>query len=222
MSVSIPRGIVCWTLVVAAPLSLLGQTPSAILHAQGGVWVNGYEAQDSSAVFTGDLLETKPGFSASLTLEGSTIQIGPESVARLQENMLVLDHGVVSVTTSRSFKVQVNCLTVVPVSDQWTQYDVTDVNRTIRVAARKSDVYVERATKTGKPTPETMTSREGTVHEGEERDYDESALCGAPPRPTGGGSVLNSKWIVAGAGGVVILVCIFECHGKRSASPASP
>jgi len=137
MSVSFTRWIVCWALVVAVPVSLLGQTPSAVLHTQGGVWVNGYEAKDSSAIFTGDLLETKPGFSASLTLDGSTVLLQPQSVAKLQDNMLVLDHGSVSVTTSRSFKVRVNCLTVVPVSNEWTQYDVADLNRTIQVAARK-------------------------------------------------------------------------------------
>ena len=225
MSVSVTRSIVVWALVVAVPPSVLGQTPSAILHSQGGVWVNGYEARDSSAVFTGDLLETKPGFSASLTLDGSTILIQPESVAKLRENMLVLDHGSVSVTTSKSFRVRVNCLTVVPTSDAWTQYDVTDVNRTIQVVARKNDVYVQREAALGKPSPETAASHEGTVHEGEQHSYDESEVCGAPGRPTGTGPALNSKWIIAGgAAGIGIILCVLECggHGKSSISPDSP
>ena len=206
---------------MAVPLSLLGQTPSAVLHTQGGVWINGYEAKDSSAVFTGDLLETKPGFSASLTLDGSTILIQPESVVKLEDNLLVLDHGTVSVTTSRSFKVRVNCLTVIPVSNDWTQYDVADLNRTVHVAAHKSDVNVERAIKLQKPTPETAASHEGSVHEGEQHDYDESELCGAPARPAGT-PLLNSKWIIAAAGGIVILVCVLECHGHPPVSPDSP
>ncbi len=225
MSVFVTRGIVGWALVVAVPLSLLGQTPSAILHTQGGVWVNGYEARDSSAIFPGDLLETKQGFSASLNLEGSTVLIQPESVAKLQDNLLVLDHGGVSVTTSRSFKVRVNCLTVVPVSDAWTQYDVADVNGTVQVAARKSDVYVEREMNHRKPaSPETAApSREGTVHEGEQHSYDESEMCGAPPRPTGAGPALNSKWIIAGAAGIGILVCALACRpGPGPVSPDSP
>jgi len=224
MSVSVTRGIVGWALVVAVPLSLLGQTPSAILHTQGGVWVNGYEARDASAVFAGDLLETKPGFFASLSLEGSTVLLQAESVAKLQDNMLVLDHGGVSVTTSRSFKVRVNCLTVVPVSNDWTQYDVADLNGTVQVAARKSDVYVEREMNHRKPSPETAgPSREGTVHEGEQRSYDESEMCGAPPRPAGAGSALNSKWVAAGAGGIGLLICVIVCRpGPGPMSPASP
>jgi hypothetical protein len=224
MSVSVTRSIVCWALVLAVPLSLLGQTPSAILHTQGGVWVNGYEATNASAIFAGDLLETKPGFSASLNLEGSTVLIQPESVAKLQENLLALDHGSVSVTTSTSFKVRVNCLTVVPVSNNWTEYDVTDVNRTIQVAARKNDVYVERETKLTKPSPENLASPKDTVRAGEQRNYDETQVCGPPSRPTGAGPALNSKWIVAGAGviGVGILICVLVCGGKSPLSPESP
>jgi len=224
MRVTVLRSIVGWALVVAVPLSLLGQTPSAILHSQGGVWVNGYEAQDSSAVFTGDVVETKSGFSANLGLEGSTILIQPESVTKLQENMLELDHGGVSVTTSRTFKVRVNCLTVVPVSNDWTQYDVVDVNGTVQVAARKNDVYVERAMKLRKPTTEPVERSRDTVHEGEQRSYLETDVCGAPPRATGAGPALNSKWIVAGAGavGTGVLICVFLCFEKGPISPNKP
>jgi hypothetical protein len=70
----------------------LGQTGAAILHTQWGVWVNGYEARDSSAVFAGDVLETRPAPSANLSLDGSSVLIGPESVAKLQTNLLELDH----------------------------------------------------------------------------------------------------------------------------------
>jgi len=87
---------------------------------------------------------TKPGFSATLNLEGTTIQLQEETVAKLQDDVLLLDHGGVSVGTSKSFKVKVNCITVIPVLNEWTQYDVTDVNGTVQVAARKNDVNIER------------------------------------------------------------------------------
>lgn len=223
MSASVIRGIVCWALILAVPVSVLGQTPSAILHTQGGVWVNGYEAKDASAIFVGDLVETKAGSSASLTLDGSTVLLQPESVAKLQENLLVLDHGGVSVTTSKSFKVRVNCLTVVPVVNDWTQYDVADVNGTIQVAARKNDVTVSREMAHRKPSPETAASREGVVHEGEQRSYDESQMCGTAPPTAQAGPLVNSKWIVGGAGaGVGILLCVILCGGHSSISPKNP
>jgi hypothetical protein len=203
--------------------SALGQVPAAILHTQGGVWVNGYEARDSSAIFVGDLLETKPGFSANLSLEGTAILIQPESVGKLQDGLLVLDHGGVSVGTSKSFKVRVNCITVVPVLNEWTQYDVTDVNGTVQVAARKNDVKVEVGNGQKAPKP-PETSNDATVREGEQRNYRESEACGAPAQPEGVHSGLNPKWIIAGAagGGVLIWILVHGGGGKTPVSASQP
>jgi len=207
-------------MVILVPLSLLGQNPSAILHTQGGVWVNGFEAKDSSAIFTGDLVETKQGFSATLNLEGSTVQIQAESVGKFQDDVFVLDHGSVAVGTSKSYKVRVHCITVVPVSNEWTQYEVTDVNGTVQVAARKSDVRIEHEANQKKPAPETEESRGTIVHEGEQKSYSESEVCGAPPELTRAGTNINVKWIAAGAGGAGILIWLL-LHGGGAKSPIS-
>jgi hypothetical protein len=218
MSVVTLRCFLCWAMLVIVPLSLLGQnspnqTGAAILHTQGGVWINGYEATDSSAVFPGDLLETKSGSPANLSLDGSTVLIQPESVAKLQTNLLELDHGSVFVGTSKSFKVRVNCLTVVPVLNQWTQYEVNNLNGNVQVAARKDDVNVDRGIDRPKPSENTESSHGSTVHETEQKSFDLSEICGAPAQPTGASSSLNPKWIAAGAAGAGLLVCVLVCRG---------
>ena len=207
-------------MVVVVPVSLLGQSPGAILHTQGGVWVNGYEAQDAAAIFDGDVLQTKPGFSAKLDLEGSSVVIQPESVVKFHGDSLTLDHGSVSVVTSRSFKVLVNCLTVVPVVNDWTDYEVTDVNRTVHVSARKNDVNVNHSNSHPKPTPETADSQKASVHQGEERNFDESQLCGAALEPNGASNGLDPKWIAIGAGGAGVLIWIL-IHGGGGHHPVS-
>ena len=232
---SILRGGLCWAMLVIAPVSLLGQsgqdaTPqssteqgkasSAILHTQGGVWVNGYEAQDSSAIFVGDLVETKPGFAATLTLDGTSVAIGEESVAKLEEDALVLDHGSVSVGTSKTFKVRVKCITVTPVHNEWTQYDVTDVTPTMQVAAHKDDVRVEFGSTGQKDAKQPEIPQAATLREGEQRKYLESEACGAPPRPTGASSGLSPKWIAVGAGGAGVLVWVLV-HGGGGKTPLS-
>jgi hypothetical protein len=204
-------------MLVTVPVALLGQTSqgqtgAAILHTQGGVWVNGYEARDSSAVFPGDLLETRPGSSANLSLDGSTVLIGPESVAKLQTNLLELDHGTVFIGTSKIFKVRVNCLTAVPVLSEWTQYEVSNVNGSVQVAARKDDVNVERAMDRRQPAPEG--SNGSTVHETEQKSFDASEICGAAAAPIGASSTLSPKWILAGAAGAGLLLCILVCRGS--------
>jgi hypothetical protein len=226
---------VCWAMVLAVPVSSLGQTPSAILRTQGGVWVNGYEARDSSAIFAGDLLETKPGFSASLTLDGSTVLIQQETVAKFQGDLLVLDHGGVSVGTSKGFKVKVKCITVVPVLNEWTQYDVTDVNGNVQVSALKSDVNVEQAVGERKASASASAptslppaasappqeSHGATVHETEQKNFRESEMCGPPAPPIEGTSSLNPKWIAIGAGGAAgILLCILVCSGHSGGKPS--
>jgi hypothetical protein len=200
-------------------------TGGAILHTQGGVWINGYEAKDSSAVFPGDLLETKPGSTANLSLDGSTVLIQPESVAKLQINLLELDHGSVFVGTSKSFKVRVHCMTVVPVLNDWTQYEVNNLNNNVQVAARKNDSKVERELNLKKPSPETESSSGSIVHESEQKSFDESEICGALPRVTSASNGMNSKWIIGGAAaGTGIILCVLLCGGggKKPLSASSP
>ena len=242
MRVSILRGFLCWAMLVIVPQAVLGQsgtdqnglgpavqpqTGGAILHTQGGVWINGYEARDSSAVFPGDLIETKPGSAANLTLDGSSILIQAESVGKLQTNLLELDHGSVSVGTSTGFRVKVNCLTTIPVLQEWTQYEVTDLNGSVQVAARKDDVNVDRGVVREaahrKTTSETETARASTtVHETEQKSFDESEICGAPSRPLGAGTSLNTKWIAAGgAVAAGVLICVLLCGGSSKTPPIS-
>jgi hypothetical protein len=225
MGVPIIRSLVAWTLIFLLPVSLLGQTGSAILHSQGGVWVNGNESPDASAVFVGDVIETKPGFSATLTLDGTSVSIQPESIGKLEANLLTLDHGSVAVATSKGFRVKVNCILVVPVLNEWTQYEVTDVNGTVRVAAKKGDVRVEHEERVAKELPEKAPtesehSRGEIVREGQQSSNDESVVCGGPPRPTTPGTALNPKLIAAGAGGAAVLLWLL-LHGGGSKSPVS-
>src|ERR1700730_669224 len=109
MIVSILLLFLLWAMILILPQSLLAtDSGSAILHTQGGVWVNGSEVRDSTTIFPGDLLETKPGFAANLNADGSTVFIQPESVLKFQGDLLVLEHGSVSVGTSKALREEVN------------------------------------------------------------------------------------------------------------------
>jgi hypothetical protein len=227
MSVSALRQFLCWSMVVLCPLSLTAaDTGSAVLHSQGGVWVNGFEIAVSTVVFPGDLLETKPGFVANLDAEGSSVLIQPESVVKFQGTFLSLEHGSVSVGTSTSMSVHVNCIKVEPVSTERTQYDVSDVTGKVQVAARKNDVNITQGVALRKPSPQAGASQSATVHEGETATRDESTACGAAPRPGGAGNPANTKWLEVGGGvavGVIVL-CLLLCRGSgpSSVSPSQP
>jgi hypothetical protein len=227
MSVSALRNFLCWMMVVLWPLSLLaGETGAAVVHTKGGVWVNGAEVADSTAVFPGDVLETKPGSVADLDSEGSSVLIQPESVVKFQGNSVSLEHGSVSVGTATSMSVHVNCVKVEPVSTQRTQYDVADLSGTVQVAAHKSDLNITQGGALGKATAESSGSQSSLVREGQQATREESAACGTALRPGGAGNSLNTKWleIGGGAGGGALILCLLLCKGTKSpsVSPSQP
>jgi hypothetical protein len=212
-------------MVVLCPLTLIAaDTGSAVLHSEGGVWINGSEISGTAAVFPGDLLETKPGFAANLGAEGSSVLIQPESIVKFEGNFLSLEHGSVSVGTSTSMGVHVNCIKVEPVSIQQTQFDVTNVNNTVQVAARKNDVNITDSSVLHKAPPRNGPSHSATVHEGQQATRDESAACGAALPPGGSGSPLNSKWLEIGGGAAVagMILCLLFCTGSPPISPSQP
>lgn len=228
---SFSRLILCWAMVIIMPVSLLGQNlpaqqeqaatgPSAILHTLGGVWVNGEEARDGMAVVPGDVLETKTGFTATLNMDGTEVLLQQEGVAKFAGDLLELDHGSVAVGSAKGFKVRVNCITVIPVLNDWTQYEVSDVSGTVHVAARKKDVYVREGNR-GKASSKTEETHGSTVHEGEEKNREESDVCGALERKSPAQFPVDPKWIAAGAAGTGLLVWLL-LHGGGSKPPISP
>jgi hypothetical protein len=229
MSVSGIRKFVSWMMVVLCPFSLVAaDTGSAVLHSEGGVWVNGSEVAASTVVFPGDLLETKPGFVANIDAEGSSVLVQPESVVKFQGTFLNLEHGSVSVGTSTSMSVHVNCIKVEPVSSERTQYDVADVSGTVQIAAHKNDVNITVGGVAGvaqKTNPQGGSSLSTVVHEGQQATREESVACGAAPRP-GSPTNGNTEWLKIGGGiGVgVIVLCLLLCRGSGSTnvSPSDP
>ncbi len=205
---------------------MAADTGAAVVHSQGGVWVNGAEAADSTAIFPGDLLETKPGSVANLDAEGSSVLIQPESVVKFEGNFVSLEHGSVSVGTSTSMGVHVNCIKVEPRSNERTQYDATDLSGTLQVAAHKHDVTITQSAELGKATPSNSSSQSAVVHEGEQATRDEAAACGSAARPGGAGNGLNTKWIEIGGGAAAgaVVLCLLLCKSSKSTnvSPSQP
>jgi len=64
-------------------------------------------------------------------------------MVQFEADELALDHGSLQLNTSREMRVRVGCITVVPVTSDLTQYDVTDLNGKIKVVAYKNDVRIQ-------------------------------------------------------------------------------
>ncbi len=211
-------------MIAILPASLGAQEPqAAMLRSNGiGVSLNKNPAPASSALFPNDLVETQKNAAARIEVSGSTADINVDTMVQFQGNELVLDHGSLSVNTSRGLRVRVGCLIVTPVNDtEWTQYDVVDVDGKVSVSALKSDVYIDARERNFQPAKQSARSNRVIVREGERKSREEK--CGAAsPRPSKG-AILNSPWAIgAGAVGLGILGCVGLCHSDDPVSPTKP
>lgn len=213
-------------MIVIVPSSLFAQgTGGALLHSDGGTWLNENPAPATAAIFRDSLVQTQKGYSARIDAEGSTVLIGPETVVQFQGNELTLDHGSLRLDTATEMTVIVGCITINPISSDRTQYDVTDIDGKVKVIAHKKDVKIRlhgsdlRKTKPG-------ASSEFIVKEGAQATRSEH--CGVPIKPTQGIDAhepfldsIGAK--VAGLAAVGVITCYALCRGgDEPVSPSKP
>ena len=207
-------------------MSLLGQeTGAAMLHSNNGTLVNRNPAPASLAIFPDDLIETPKDAVARIELTGSAADINAETVVQYQADELVLDHGTVSVNTSRSFRVRIGCITITPVNADWTHYDVTDIDGKVTVSALKSDVYIDAHSKSPQDVKKGESKSREIVREGEQKSREEKCAAAAPQPDhlAAYGAIMNSpyvKWPTLGAIGVI--ACLGLCHDDDPISPWKP
>jgi hypothetical protein len=203
------RNAICLMMIAVTPGALLAADAGAMLRGNGPVWLNGKPMSSSSAVFPGDLIQTKPESLATLDATGSSIIVFPNSLVTFGSNSVSLEHGVISVGTSQGMVAQANAVTVTPASNKWTEFEVADADGTIQVVARKGNVNVN----CGKNT--------ASLSAGEEVTPDDSGQC-RKRRRSGGAlnaaqpSVFADPYFKVGAlvgGGVV--VCLLLCESSK-------
>lgn len=215
-------------MIVIVPVSLFAdETAAAMLRTNGtGVLVNKNPVPASIALFPDDLIETRDGSVARIEIAGSTADINPQTMVQFQSDELVLDHGTLSVNTSRALRVRVGCVLVTPVNADWTHYDVTDVNGKVTVSALKSDVNIDAKSPKPQNAKQSEHSDRVTVREGEQKSREEN--CGAPiikesGKFAGRGALMNSPWAKgAGIVAVGVITCYALCRGSEPVSPSTP
>jgi len=198
---------------------------AAMLHHDGGTLVNGNPAPPSTAIFPNDTVQTQSNHEATISAAGSSVTVKSETLVQFDGDEIILDHGTLLISTTRELRVRVGCVTVIPDTAAWTQYDVTDVDGKVTVSARKSDVDIESRGSKLQPARAGGRSQRLTVHEGEQKTREEQ--CGVAPKPPryidARGAFLNSPWIIGpAAGGIILGTCLILCRGDDPVSPSRP
>lgn len=209
-------------MIVIVPASMSAQgTDRALLHSDGGTWLDGKPAPATSAIFPNDYIQTQTAHSAKIDVGGSTAMMLPETVVQFEDDELVLEHGSLQLNTARQMKVRVNCVTVTPLNADWTQYDVSDIDGKVKVIAYKNDVKIHAPAAARRATK--GASMDNIVHAGEQATRDEK--CGAGlARSSGTVPILDRPFAIGLGGGAiaVTVACILLCHTDDPVSPSKP
>jgi ferric-dicitrate binding protein FerR (iron transport regulator) len=120
-----------------------GTQAAAMVYANGQAWINGTAIPKSAAVFPGDMLQTRADSTANLQATGSSVMVLSDSLLTFRETAVEIERGSARVATSRQLAAQAEGVTVKPVSNVWTEFQVTDVNGCVQIAASKGDLTVE-------------------------------------------------------------------------------
>ena len=218
MSQSKLRSAVCCWLVFLFPAHMLGgETASAMLYTTGSAWLNGSEVPKSAAVFSGDMLQTRPDSTASIQTNGSSVMVMADSLVQFEGPAVEIEHGGVRVTTSRALAAHAGDVTIKPTGNSWTEFQVVDVNGQVQIAANKGDVTVQDDKGTTTVTQGQQTTRDDTSDSKKRKKRNQS---GAAPAAHGG--IMSSRTAVIGGAAIIggAAAWVWLDHGGEG--PVSP
>jgi hypothetical protein len=216
------RRVSCVLLLIMPASLSAADSGAAMLYSDGAAWLNGGHVPKSSAIFAGDLVQTGADSAANIHAPGSSITVLGESLVQFEGTALKLEHGGVSVATSKGVMAIAGDVRVAPASNAWTEFNVIDTDGTVRIAARKGDLTItdDNGTTTlaqGQETTRDEQSAPSTTDQ-DKKKKKKKAVAGAAP--AAGGGVLNSTVAIgvgaAAVGGVTAWVLL------QSSSPVSP
>jgi hypothetical protein len=213
------RRMVSCVLLLIVPASLFAaDTGAAMLYANGAAWLNGAHVPQSSAIFAGDLVQTRSDSAANIHAPGSSITIVGDSLVQFEGTSLKVEHGGVSISTSKGIATTAGDVRVAPVSNAWTEFNVTDTDGTVRIAARKGDLTVTDGNGTVTLAQGQETTRDEQSDQSDKKKKDKKRAAGAAP--AAGGGVLNSTAAIAVGGAAIAGVTAWVL--LRSDNPVSP
>jgi len=200
MRLSRARRIVCGILIVLVPASMWAtdQGP-AMLYAKGAAWINGSAVPRTSAVFPGDMVQTRSDSMANINASGSNVVVLADSLVKFDGSAVSLEHGGMTVATANGMSARSGEVTVVPASTGWTEFEIKQgTDGTVQVVAQKGDVNVSDGAGTS------------TVPQGHQAMVDDSQAKRKKKRRKGGGAipagdsgVLDSPIVTYAGAGVV-------------------
>ena len=203
-------------MVIVFPAALLAaDLPGAMLYSHGTALLNGNSITRSSAIFVGDLVQTNADSVANINATGSSVLVLNESLVEYQGSTLKLEHGGVTVSTSKLLATRAGSVMVSPVANVWTEFEVRDVDGKVQILARKGDLTV----KDDNGTTTLAQGQEATRDDTQQKEEKRNRRVAAAQVP-GYGAALDSPWAIGIGGGIILGGTAWVL--LQSDEPASP
>ena len=208
--------ILCCLMIVIFPASLFAaDQASAMLYSHGPALLNGNSVPRTSAIFSGDLVQTNKDSVANINAAGSTVLVLNDSLIEYQGNSVNLEHGGITISTSKSLATRAGDVVVTPASSASTEFEVRDVDGTVRIMARKGDLTISDKSGTTTLGQGQETSRE---EQSENKKRKKRREGGTAPAASGG--ALDSPIAIGIGTGIVVGVGAWALiQGDDPASP---
>jgi len=219
------RGVVSCVLMILFPGSLFAaDSNAAMLYTNGAAWVNGaHVPRSSSAIFSGDLLQTRSDSVANINEPGSSITVLYDSLVQFEGASVDIQHGGVTVSTSKGIVATAGDVKVMPASNQWTEFNVTDINGEVKIFARKGDLTINYGAdvfQVPQGQDKTLDETNPDVKKDSKKNNKRRA---AGAVPAAGGGILSSPYAIGiGAGAIAGVTTWVLLQSSNPASPTKP
>lgn len=192
--------------------------PAAMLYSHGTALLNGNSIARSSAIFSGDVVQTNADSVANINATGSAVLVLNDSLVQYQGNAVKLEHGGVTISTSKLLATRAGDVTVSPAASVWTDFEVRDVDGTVQIAARKGDLTISDDTGTTTLAQGQQTTRDDSQSQNEDKKKKKRRAGAAS---AAGGGILSSPVAIGiGAGAIAGATAWVLIRGDEPASPS--
>ena len=173
----------------------------------------------TSAVFPGDLVQTRSDSVASINASGSNVVVLADSLVKFEGPAVALEHGTLRVATSRGLSTHTGDVTVTPASNGWTEFEVKQLSDdAVQIVAQKGDVTVSDGS-----TTSTLSQGQQTTVDNSAEKKKKKRRKGGGAVPASGGAVLDSPAVIYGGaaavGGLLTWVLLQDGNPVSQAKP---
>jgi hypothetical protein len=200
---------------------------TAMLYSHGTAMLNGNSIARSSAIFSGDSVETDPDSAANINASGSIVLILNDSLVQYEGSAVKLEHGGVTISTSKLLATRAGDVTVSPAASVWTEFEVRDLDGRVQIAARKGDLTIGDAAGTTtlpegqQTTREESQSQDDSQSQNGNKNKKKRGAAAPAAAPAAAGGALDSPWAIGIGGGAILgATAWILVRGEQPASPS--